>query len=569
MGQGGERPIRVLVAKAGLDGHDRGAKVIAAALRDAGMEVVYTGLRASVPAIAAAAEQEAVDVIGLSVLSGAHLSLCEKLLAELGRRGLDVPVVVGGVVPPEDVARLRELGVRAVFGPELPLDEVVVRVRGIAGAAGGEIGQAALGEEGRGRRGMTSFELGELPELGVVPKRMKAVVIRPERLGDPITAMQVEEVPPPPLGPNEVLVLVMAAGVNFNGVWAARGRPISVFKMHGDDFHIPGSDAAGIVWKVGQNVRRWRVGDEVVVHCNQSCGECPECNGLDPLACGEQKIWGYETNWGSFAQLTRVQSQQLLRRPPRMSWQQAASYGLTYFTAYRMLVEKAGVTAGDWVLVWGAAGGLGIFAVQLCRVLGANAVGMVSSPKKGELVMRLGARGYLDRTEFDIAPAPNETAEQERRRLAEVKRLGTEIRRITGGRDVDVVFEHVGRDTFAASVFLAKRFGKVVICGATSGYQLGFDVRHLWMRQKSILGSHFSNAYQAERANELVHDGRIATVVDQVFPFEATAQAHAVMAANRHAGKLVVNVQAPMEALAGVSQRPDDGPGCSTGASAG
>jgi crotonyl-CoA carboxylase/reductase len=395
---------------------------------------------------------------------------------------------------------------------------------------------------------MRSLPFGEVPRLGVLPEKMKAIVIRPERQGDPATAMQMEEVDLPPVGPNDVLVLVMAAGVNFNGVWAARGKPVSVFKMHNEPFHIAGSDASGIVWKVGSSVTRWKVGDEVVIHCNQSCGQCPECNGLDPMACSEQKIWGYETSWGSFAQFTRVQAQQLLAKPPQMSWQDAASYGLTYFTAYRMLVHQAQVTAGDWVLVWGAAGGLGIFATQLCSVLGANAIGVVSSPAKGELVLRLGGKGYIDRRDFDIAPKDGETAEQEKRRAGEMRKFGGKIREITGGKDVDVVFEHVGRDTFPTSVFVAKRFGKIVICGATSGYHLDFDVRYLWMRQKSIIGSHFCNAYQAERANQLVHNGRILTVVDQVLPFEDTGRAHALMASNSHAGKLVINVQAPLEA---------------------
>src|ERR1700716_3412257 len=202
--------------------------------------------------------------------------------------------------------------------------------------------------------------LGEVPKnVGALPKKMLAWCIRPDREGDPDRAMKLEEVDVPAVGPNEALVLVMGAGVNFNGVWAARGKPVSVFKMHSEPMHIAGSDASGIVWKVGDQVKRWKVGDEVVIHCNQSCGQCPECNGLDPMACSEQKIWGYETSWGSFAQFTKVQAQQLLRKPKQLDWLSAASYGLTYFTAYRMLVHQAEVTAGDNVLIWGAAGGGG------------------------------------------------------------------------------------------------------------------------------------------------------------------------------------------------------------------
>ena len=393
---------------------------------------------------------------------------------------------------------------------------------------------------------MATIPLHTLPQtLGETPDLMQAVVIRKEREGAPIQAMQIEEVPVPELGPNDVLVLVMAAGVNFNGVWAAQGKPVSVFRMHKEPFHIAGSDASGIVWKIGKEVRRWKVGDEVVIHCNQSCGQCPECNGFDPMACSEQKIWGYETSWGSFAQFTKVQAQQLVRKPKHLSWEDAASYGLTYFTAYRMLVGRAQVKPGDNVLVWGAAGGLGIFALQICKILGANPIAVVSSPDKYDMVRSLGATGVINRRDFDFAWSAHETPERTKKRLDETKRLGGELRKLTGGKDPDVIFEHVGQETFPASVFLCKRFGKVVICGATSGFDLSFDVRYLWMRQKEILGSHFANAYQAERANELVDSGKIKPVLDQVFDFADTAKAHQLMMENKHKGKLGIRIQAP------------------------
>src|SRR5437870_10471016 len=260
--------------------------------------------------------------------------------------------------------------------------------------------------------------LGSVPELGVLPKRMLAWTIRPDREGDPGTAMKLEEVELPEVRAGEALVLVMAAGVNFNGVWASRGKPVSVFKMHSEPFHIAGSDASGIVWKVGDQVKRWKVGDEVVIHCNQSCGQCPECNGLDPMACSEQKIWGYETSWGSFAQFTKVQAQQLLKKPQKLGWLEAASYGLTYFTAYRMLVHQAEVTAGDHVLVWGAAGGLGVFAIQICKMLGANPIAVIGGKDKAQLVQSLGAPMWIDRTDYpDLAYHPPETPERHKRRM--------------------------------------------------------------------------------------------------------------------------------------------------------
>src|SRR5207302_271992 len=236
----------------------------------------------------------------------------------------------------------------------------------------------------------------------------RVAFLHPKAFGG--TLLELVEVEVPAVGPNEALVLVMGAGVNFNGVWAARGKPVSVFKMHNEPMHIAGSDASGIVWKVGDQVRRWKVGDEVVIHCNQSCGQCPECNGLDPMACSEQKIWGYETSWGSFAQFTKVQAQQLLKKPRHLGWLAAASYGLTYFTAYRMLVHQAEVTAGDNVLIWGAAGGLGVFAIQICKMLGANPIAVIGGKEKAQLVQSLGAPMWIDRNDFpDLAYHPPET----------------------------------------------------------------------------------------------------------------------------------------------------------------
>src|SRR5436309_5696716 len=258
-------------------------------------------------------------------------------------------------------------------------------------------------------------------EPGTLPATMAAWVIRPEREGEPKDAFQVEEIEVPEPGAFEVIVRVMAAGVNFNNVWAALGKPVSVFS-YGDHpqygHHIGGSDASGIVWKVGAGVTRWKPGDEVVIHCNQTSYEDPEVHGLDPMAAPSQKIWGYETTWGSFAQFTKVQAQQLLHKPPALSWDEAASYGLVYFTAYRMLIDRCNLQAGHRVLVWGAAGGLGVFATQLCALTGAHCVGVVSSQEEGELVKRLGAVDYIDRNEFDgMMRTGKETPEEEKARF--------------------------------------------------------------------------------------------------------------------------------------------------------
>jgi crotonyl-CoA carboxylase/reductase len=387
-------------------------------------------------------------------------------------------------------------------------------------------------------------------EPGELPDTMTAWVIREEREGEPMDAFQIEEIEVPEPGAFEVIVRVMAAGVNYNNVWAALGKPVSVMR-YGDHpeygHHIGGSDASGIVWKVGAGVTRWKPGDEVVIHCNQASYEDPEVHGLDPLAAPSQMIWGYETTWGSFAQFTKVQAQQLLPKPKALTWEEAASYGLTYFTAYRMLVTRCNMQAGDRVLIWGAAGGLGVFATQLCKLAGAKAVGVVSSPEKGALLEQMGIEGWIDRNEYKgMMRTGNETPDEEKARFKVSREFSKRVKEILGDAP-DIVFEHVGQATFPTSVFTVKPFGKVVICAGTTGYNLDFDVRYLWMRQKEIVGSHFANAYECMKANELMDQGLIRPVLWRTMPFEGVAEAHQLMKENKHLGKIAILVGADKE----------------------
>jgi crotonyl-CoA carboxylase/reductase len=354
----------------------------------------------------------------------------------------------------------------------------------------------------------------------------------------------------------------MAAGVNFNNVWAALGKPVSVFG-YGDHpeygHHIGGSDASGIVWKVGAGVTRWKPGDEVVINQNQTSYEDIEVHGLDPLAAPSQKAWGYETTWGSFAQFTKVQAQQLIPRPQNLSWAESASYGLSYFTAYRMLIDQCKLQPGHNVLIWGAAGGLGVFATQLCAAAGANAVGVVSSDEKGELVKQLGAVDYINRAEFgEMMRTPENLVDKaaDKERFKASRGFAKRVKKILGDAP-DIVFEHVGQATFPTSVFVVKPFGKVVICGATSGFQLDFDVRYLWMRQKQIIGSHGANAYESMKANQLIAEGKIRPVLWRAMGFDGVPEAHQLLYENKHLGKIAILVGAESEG----EGRSEDGSG--------
>ena len=398
------------------------------------------------------------------------------------------------------------------------------------------------------------YEMGEIPPLGFVPKSMYAWAIRRERHGEPDTAMQVEVVDTPEIDSNEVLVLVMAAGVNYNGVWAALGIPISPFDSHKEPYHIAGSDAAGIVWKVGDKVKRWKVGDEVVIHCNQDDGDDEECNGGDPMFSPTQRIWGYETPDGSFAQFTRVQAQQLMHRPRHLTWEESACYTLTLATAYRMLFGHRPhiLKPGDNVLVWGASGGLGSYAIQLINAAGANAIGVISEEDKREFVLGLGAKGVINRKDFNCwGQMPTVNTPEYAAWFKETRKFGAAIWEITGkGNNVDMVFEHPGEATFPVSVFVVKRGGMVVICAGTTGYNLTFDVRYLWMHQKRVQGSHFANLKQASAANKLMLERRLDPCMSEVFPWAEIPEAHMKMRRNQHKpGNMAVLVQAPRAGL--------------------
>ena len=398
------------------------------------------------------------------------------------------------------------------------------------------------------------YEVGEIPPMGYVPKQMYAWTIRKERHGNLDTAMLQGVVDVPNLDSHDVLVLVMAAGVNYNGVWAALGTPISPFDGHKQPYHIAGSDASGIVWAVGDKVTRWKVGDEVVIHCNQDDGDDEDCNGGDPMFSTSQRIWGYETPDGSFGQFTRVQSQQLMPRPKHLTWEESACYTLTLATAYRMLFghHPHDLKPGQNVLVWGASGGLGSYAIQLINTAGANAIGVISDEDKRDFVMGLGAKGVLNRKDFNCwGQMPTVNTTEYATWFKEARKFGAAIWEITGkGNNVDMVFEHPGEATFPVSTFVCKKGGMVVICAGTSGFNLTFDVRYMWMHQKRLQGSHFAHLKQASAANQLMIERRLDPCMSEVFEWNALPDAHMKMLRNEHKpGNMSVLVQAPKTGL--------------------
>jgi crotonyl-CoA reductase len=375
---------------------------------------------------------------------------------------------------------------------------------------------------------------------------------------DPRRSLHVDEVALPELAPDEVYLAVMASSINFNSVWTSIFEPLATFgfldrlakesywgRRHALDYHVIGSDASGVVLRAGSEVRNWKVGDEVTVHCNYVDDQDPSGHD-DSMMAGNQRIWGFETNFGGLADICVVKANQLMPKPTHLTWEESAVNALCNSTAYRMLVSRNGapVTQGDKVLIWGASGGIGSFAVQHVLNSGGTPIGVVSSEDKVDTLHELGCRHVINRREKDYRFWQDEHTQDE----SEWRRLGKDIRALVGD-DPDIVFEHPGRSTMGASVFVAKRGGTIVTCAATSGYMIEYDNRHLWMKLKTIKGSHFSNYREAWAANQTIIDAKVVPPLSAVFTLDETGEAAYEVHHNRHEGKIGILCASPKEGL--------------------
>jgi len=376
---------------------------------------------------------------------------------------------------------------------------------------------------------------------------------------DPRRSLHVEDVPLPELGPGEAYVAVMASAINYNTVWTSIFEPMSTFgflerygkssplaKRHDLPYHIVGSDLAGVVLRAGPGVHAWKPGDEVVAHCLSVELESPDGHN-DTMLDPEQRIWGFETNFGGLAEIALVKSNQLMPKAPHLTWEEAASPGLVNSTAYRQLVSRngAGMKQGDNVLIWGASGGLGGYATQMALNGGATPVCVVSNEEKAEVCRRMGAELIINRREEGYRFWKDETTQDPK----EWRRFGKRIRELTGGEDVDIVFEHPGRETFGASVYAARKGGTIVTCASTTGFVHEYDNRYLWMNLKRIIGSHFANYREAWEANRLIVKGKIHPTLSRSYRMDEVGQAAYDVHLNRHQGKVGVLCLAPEEGL--------------------
>jgi NADPH:quinone reductase-like Zn-dependent oxidoreductase len=331
-----------------------------------------------------------------------------------------------------------------------------------------------------------------------------------------LEVLQYGDIPIPTVKPGHVLVRVKASACNPGDRWARRGFPGMPIPLP----HIPGSDVAGIVEEVAPDVTGVKPGDEIVVHPGMSCRQCAYCLAGEEFFCRDFMIYGQRTGpWdGAHAEYVAVPAVNCLPKPKSLSFEEAAALPVVLVTVWRQLVVRGGLRAGQRVLVWGGAGGMGSIAIQLCRAFGAEAIAVAGDDDKLATAVALGAAHAINRKREDVLET---------------------VKRITEKTGVDTVFEHVGKQTWPTSVLAAKRGGTIVVSGATSGHEAVTDLRYVFVRHLSIFGSNLGTVGDLRAALSFVEQGRIKPVIHSVLPLSEHAEAQRLLEAGDVVGKII------------------------------
>lgn len=340
---------------------------------------------------------------------------------------------------------------------------------------------------------------------------MRAVAINTHGGPDVLT---ITELPDPTIDENEVLIKVKACALNHLDVWIRRGLPGIEFPMP----HVLGSDIAGVVERAGRLVKNAQPGQEVVLSPGLSCMHCEYClSGRDNL-CAAYGMLGYRAH-GGYAEYVKAPSFNVIPKPKNLSFEEASSIPLVFLTAWHMLVGRVGLKPGETVLVHAAGSGVGSAAIQIARLLGARVFATAGSDAKLDKARSLGADETINYEQEDFLDA---------------------VRRLTGKRGVDVVFEHTGETTWEKSIRSLARSGRLVTCGATSGFKGNLDIRYLFSRQISLHGSYMGSKNELLEVMKFFEDGRLKPVVDRVLPLEKAAEAHKAIEDRAQFGKVVL-----------------------------
>ena len=340
---------------------------------------------------------------------------------------------------------------------------------------------------------------------------MKAVIFR--RHGGP-EVLELADVPDPSPGPDDVLVRVKACALNYLDLWIRQGIPAYRITLP----HISGCDVAGIIEQVGSKVRQWKPGDAVVLAPGLTCGACEWCRRGEDNLCVSFGIRGAAVD-GGYAELTVARARDVLRLPSGVSFEEAAAYPLVFLTAWHMLTGRAGLNAKERVLVQAAGSGVGHAAIQIARHLGATVYGTVGSPAKLAKANALGAAAVINYRQEDVQ---------------------ARIRELTDGRGVDVVIEHIGPQTWESSLRSLAKAGRLVTCGASSGPDVPLDLRYVFSRQLSILGSMMGTREELDAVTELIGRRVLKPVIDTVYPLAQARAAQERMLSRNVFGKLVL-----------------------------
>jgi len=342
---------------------------------------------------------------------------------------------------------------------------------------------------------------------------MKAVIFKTH--GGP-EVLEFTDVRDSKINPNEVLIEVRACALNHLDVWVRNGMPGIKIPLP----HVLGNDIAGVVREVGELVTWVNAGDEVMIQPGVSCGHCAECLAGRDNMCDEYDIVGYRRD-GGYAELVAVPGVNVIPKPKNLSWAEAAALPLVTLTAWHMLVKRANIQPGEDVLVHAAGSGVGSLGIQIAKLHGARVIATAGSESKLEKAHELGADEAINYSSDDWPK---------------------QVKRLTGGRGVDIVFEHTGEATWPGSILSLKKGGRLVTCGATSGFDARTDLRHVFYRHLTILGSMMGSKADLLAAMKFIESGQIRAVVDRTLPLAEAKKAHELMEDRAQFGKLVLEV---------------------------
>jgi NADPH:quinone reductase-like Zn-dependent oxidoreductase len=335
--------------------------------------------------------------------------------------------------------------------------------------------------------------------------------------------LKVKEVPDPKPKPNEVVFKVKAAGLNYDDIWGMRGKPIKIPMPH-----ISGTDAVGEVISVGEEVTTIKIGDRVVSHGNLSCRVCKTCTDGREYDCPNRKIWGFQTGplWGGYCELGHLPEVNVVKIPDNISYEDAAAASMVMMTAWHMLVGRAKIRPGQTVLIMGGSSGMGTFGIQIAKLFGCDVI-TTASPDKLERCLKLGA-DY----------AVNHRKEDWDKEVFVISKEVAKAKNTTPG--IDVIFEHIGGSHWKKELALLKYGSILVTTGATTGYDVQTDLRHIFFKGTNILGSTQGTRAELEEAVFWMAKGKIKSIVDSIYTFEEAVEAHTKMLKGNVFGKILM-----------------------------